>query len=133
MRNVCTYFMHVMIILDKMLYKNNRKNIIVHRIRLCDNIFTQGTGLMFKSKRSVNDTAWIFSFGKPRIIAITMMFVFFPIDLIFLDDKKNVVEIKEKIAPWTFYTPKKVASYCIELKAGTTRSKNIRPGDKMIF
>jgi uncharacterized membrane protein (UPF0127 family) len=118
-----------------MLYKNTRdkKNIIVHNLKVCDNIFNQGTGLMFRTRNAVNDKAWIFTFSKPRIIAITMMFVFFPIDLIFLDDKKKVIEVKEKIAPWAFYTPKNKATYCIELKAGIVQSKKIRLNDKMIF
>jgi len=116
-----------------MLYKNDRKKIIAKNIRPCTNIFSQGFGLMFRPETSVRDTAWVFIFDKPRIIAITMAFVSFPIDLLFLDANKIVVEIKERISPWSFYTPKNKALYCIELKAGTVKSKHIKLNDKMIF
>ena len=116
-----------------MLYQNYRKNIIAKNLKLCTNIFTQGFGLMFRSEASVRDTAWVFIFDKPRIIAITMAFVSFPIDLLFLDDDKTVVEIKEQITPWSFYTPKSKALYCIELRAGTVKLKHIKLNDKMIF
>jgi uncharacterized membrane protein (UPF0127 family) len=118
-----------------MLYKNSvsKKNLLVSKIKLCDNIWSQGTGLMFKSEKAISDTAWIFVFDKPRIIAITMMFVSFPIDLIFLDAEKHVVELKENIRPWAFYTPKNKAVSCVELLAGTIRSNNIKLNDKLII
>ena len=55
------------------------------------------------------------------------LFVFYPIDIIFLDDKKKVIEIKRNIKPFTLkITPKKPAKYVLEAKSGNT--KNIKIG-----
>lgn len=116
-----------------MLCNNSRKNIVSRNIVICDDIFSQGTGLMFRSRDSVMDKAWVFVFDSPRKISITMMFVFFPLDLLFLDLSRRVIDIKRDIKPWSFYTCSKKAAYCIELDAGTIRSRKIKIGDKMLF
>jgi len=71
---------------------------------------------MFHKK--ITDTAYVFIFNKPRRIDLHMFFVFYPIDVLFLDEKKKIVEIKENFRPFTFYYPNKKASYVIELPAG---------------
>lgn len=55
-----------------------------------------------------------------------MFFVFYPIDVIFLDSEMKIVEIKENFKPFTIYKPKKKARYVIELPKGTiARTKTI--------
>jgi len=47
-----------------------------------------------------------------------MLFVFFPIDVIFLNSKKKVVD-KTTLNPWQLnYTPKIPSKYVIELPKG---------------
>jgi uncharacterized membrane protein (UPF0127 family) len=62
-----------------------------------------------------------------------MFFVFFPIDLIFLDGEMKVIEIKENFFPFTLYYSKNKASYVIELPAGTIKSTMTEPGDRLEF
>jgi len=53
--------------------------------------------------------------------SIHMMFMRFPIDAVFLDKNKRVVDIAT-LRPWAFnYTPKKAAKYVVEMRAGTAR------------
>jgi len=114
----------------KMLRYNGK--VIASKIVSCENILQKGTGLMFRSKGSVENTAWLFRFKRPRRIGVTMIFVFFPIDIVFLDSKNRVVELKENLKPFQNYTSKaKICSF-IELKEGTIRRYSITEG-KMAF
>lgn len=51
-----------------------------------------------------------------------MMFVFFPIDILYLDSEKKVVEIKENVKPFTpLIVPSQAAKYILELPSSTIR------------
>jgi len=60
-----------------------------------------------------------------------MLFVFYPIDVLFLDKNKIVVEIKENFMPFAFYTPKNKAQYVTELPKGTIKKSKTEIGDKI--
>ena len=47
--------------------------------------------------------------------SIHMFFVFFPINLIFVDEYKKIVEIKKNLKPFQIYNPKYSCRYIIEL------------------
>lgn len=52
--------------------------------------------------------------------SIHMLFMRFPIDVLFLNSQKQVVDSVENLPPWTLnYTPKKDAAFIVELPAGT--------------
>ncbi len=108
------------------------KKVICNNIVYCNNIFSKGFGLMFRTEKSVDDTAWIFPFRNPRKISLTMLFVFFPIDAIFLDGDKRILEMTS-LKPWSFYNPRKEANYCLELKYGSIIKKRLKIGDKLDF
>ncbi|MDD4049895.1 MAG: DUF192 domain-containing protein [Candidatus ainarchaeum sp.] len=80
----------------------------------------QGLGLMFFPRRKF-DFGLIFKREYESIVgsSIHMLFVFYPINVIFLDSNKKVVDIKKKLKPFTFYSPKKKAKYIIELPIET--------------
>jgi len=112
------------------LMKGNRT--ICNKMVYCNDILSKGLGLMLRTEQSVDDTAWIFSFKNPRKISLTMAFVFFSIDVIFLNEKKEVVEMTS-LNSWESYFPKERANYCIELKRGTIAAVDLRLGDKLSF
>lgn len=62
-----------------------------------------------------------------------MFFVFHPIDVLFLNKNKIVVEIKENFKPFSFYTPKNKAMYVIELGKDAIKSSKTEIGDKIEF
>lgn len=110
-----------------------QKKIIASKIVYCDNILRQGTGLMFRTKKSVNHTAWIFRFKRPRKVSITMFFVFFPIDIVFLNEHKRIVEVKENIRPFQNYAcSSKIVSF-IELESGTIKKYSLKNGNILKF
>lgn len=56
---------------------------------------------------------------------IHMLFVFFPIDVVWLDKNKKVVDKRENVKPFTpWITPGKAAKYVIELPRNTARHIN---------
>ncbi len=112
------------------LMKDNRT--ICNKLVYCNDIFSKGTGLMFRTRQSVEDTAWIFSFRNPRKISLTMAFVLFPIDAIFLNEKKEIVELTS-LNPWESYFPSEKANYCIELKKGTIAAAGLKLRDRLLF
>lgn len=112
--------------------KNASKNTILsNQSRSLTSALSKGLGLMFRSKP--NDTGWIFEFAKERIISLHMFFVFFPIDVLWLDKNKKVVELKKNFRPFTFYTPSKKARYVLEFSAGTIQNSETCLGDKIEF
>ncbi|MEK6876377.1 MAG: DUF192 domain-containing protein [Nanoarchaeota archaeon] len=106
-----------------------KKRIIAENAKLCRNIFSKSLGLMFALKPK----PLIFIFKKEKIITLHMLFVFYPIDVLFLDKNKVVVEIKENLMPFSFYTPKNKAQYILELPQGAIKKTKTKIGDKIEF
>ena len=102
------------------------KKVIISKHRLCTSFFGKAFGLMFTS---VPDYGLIFVFSKEQRVALTMWFVSYPIDVLWLDSARRVVEIKKNFRPWKNYTPRKKAMYVIELPCG--RIDAIKAGDRI--
>ncbi|MBI2650682.1 DUF192 domain-containing protein [Candidatus Woesearchaeota archaeon] len=114
-----------------MFVRNTTKNrIIDENFKLCDGIFSKFIGLMFSAKQS---NALIFKFSKEKIIALHMLFVFYPIDVLFLDKNKIVIDIKENFRPFTFYKSRKKAMYAVEMVNGVVKRTKTGIGDKISF
>lgn len=75
----------------------------------------------------------IFPFNKEKIIPLHMWFVFYPIDVIYLDKNKKIVEIKENFKPFSYFSPKNKAKYVIELKNGKVSKTSSKKGDYIEF
>jgi len=114
-----------------MLYNVTKNQEIIGNVRIADNFFTQTKGLMFERKKNFNYALIFPLFLRSRTGAgLHMFFVFFSIDVLFLDEKKRVVEIAKRIRPFTpLYVPKKPSKYFIELPEG--KSANIELGDEI--
>ena len=106
-----------------------KKRIIADNAAICKNIIAKSLGLMFALKPKT----LIFIFKKEKIIPLHMLFVFYPIDVLFLDKNKIVVEIKEALMPFSFYTPKNKAQYIIELPKGSVKKTKTKVGDRIGF
>ncbi len=95
----------------------------------CESFFSKAKGLMFSKK--LKDSCLLFIFDKERKISLHMFFVFFPIDVIFLNEKKEIVDIKRNFMPFTLYTSKKPAKYVLEMPVNSI--KKINKGKKVNF
>jgi len=104
--------------------KNKTKNtVICKNKKILISPFSKTIGLMFSKK--IIDIGYIFVFNKPRRIDLHMFFVFFPIDILFLDKHKKVIELKERFKPFSMYYSKNKAKYVIELPADTIKTSEI--------
>ncbi len=115
-----------------MLRDFTHKKILCKNVRLLSNMFSQGTGLMFRSSSSVYDTAWIFVFPKPRRDAITMWFVFFSIDVILLDSEKKIISFKT-LHPWQTCVLPMPVRFIVEVEEGFVRKNRLKIGQKLSF
>ncbi|MBN2142197.1 DUF192 domain-containing protein [Candidatus Woesearchaeota archaeon] len=98
-----------------MIHNKTKGFTIIANQKIARNILRKGLGLMFRSRP---DYCLIFPFKNSKKVALTMWFVFFPVDVLFLDEHKKVVDIKKDFRPFTHYTPKNKASFILEFPAG---------------
>jgi len=112
-----------------MIKNTTRKTILAEEYKICKNIFSKSLGLMLSTKPKT----LIFIFKKEKINPLHMLFVFFPIDVLFLDKNKKVAEIKENFQPFTFHTPSKKSKYIIELPKDSVKNSKTEINDKIIF
>ena len=116
-----------------MLKDITKNKIIISKTKYANTFLLQLRGLMFFSKKRF-DFALIFFRESESIInsSLHMLFVFFKINVIFLDSKKKVVDIKKNFFPFSFYSPKKPSKYIIELPTKTDISF-VKKGDILSF
>ena len=88
-------------------------------------------GLRFK--KSPKNMALVFYFANPQKVLMDMWFVFYPIDVVFLDSNKMVVELKKGFKPFSFYHSKTNSNYIIEFEQGMIKAHNISVGDVLDF
>jgi uncharacterized protein len=84
-------------------------------------------GLMLRRQLKKGDTLTL-ELPKRRV-EIHTFFVFFPIDIFFLDENFKVIE-KATMETWKVYYPKKPAKYLLEANKGELK---IALGDKLDF
>lgn len=114
-----------------MLVKNlTKKKVIADDARLCDDNFSKFMGLMMSKNQN---KSLIFKFSKEKIISLHMFFVFYCIDVLFLDKNKIVVDKKENFNPFTLYISKKKSMYAVELPDGIIKKTKTKIGDEIEF
>ncbi|MDO8537534.1 MAG: DUF192 domain-containing protein [archaeon] len=116
-----------------MLKNNSTNQKIIEQTKIASNFFSRFKGLMFETK---HDYALIFVLEKESIIgaSIHMMFVFSPIDIVYLNSKKQIIDLAENIQPWILnYSPKKAAKYFIELPNGLIKKNNLKLGQEIVW
>ena len=81
--------------------------------------------------------AMLFVFDENDKHGIWMKDMLFPIDIVWLDEKRKVIYMVKHAEPssypYTTYKPTKPARYVIEFPADTIERKDIIIGDKAIF
>ena len=107
-----------------MIQNKSNNEILAKEHKLCNNLFSQAKGLMFSKQKSL-----VFEFSNEKIVSLHMFFVFYSIDVVFLDENLKVVEIKENFKPFSFYIPKNKAKYVLELNSGSVASTKTKLGD----
>ena len=94
-------------------------------------------GLMFRPSLDP-DRGMLFVFDQPDFHAIWMKNCKFPIDIVWLDEDRRVVDVAEnvppcKAEPCPLYQPMRRASYVVELNAGQARREKVARGGVVDF
>ena len=110
----------------------SKKKILAEETVFCRSILSKAKGLMFSKK--IKDKGLVFTFNKEDKYSLHMLFVFFPIDVLWLDREKEVVWIKKDFIPFSLVTkPKEKAMFIIELPEDTINRTGTSIGDKISF
>jgi len=91
-------------------------------MKVYNNLFSKALGLRFSSKRNI-----AFVFDKEQKVVLDMWFVFFPIDVLFLDKDKRIIEIKKDFKPFSMYRSNNKVKYVVEL----VDKKDYKIGEKI--
>ena len=88
-------------------------------------------GLMFSKQLQEHESVIIDVKKESRLGAsVHMFFVFFPIDVVWLNNEMKVVDIAHRLLPFTpFRMPKRPARFILELPSKSAQEKNIKIGD----
>ncbi len=109
---------------------NRTKSTVLGECEIADTFFSRLRGTMFKKELKRGLILKLPSTRSRSGSAIHMFFVRFPLDIIFADSDKKVVDVIS-IDPWKTYTPKKPAKYVIEMEKGTIESSGTEIGDEL--
>lgn len=104
-------------------------------VEIADNILRQMKGLSFR-KGIADNTGMLFDFGRDTYPGMTMMSMFFPLDMIWIDSNSRVVHIKKNAKPyafWKIHVPKERARFVLEVKEGFAERNGIKIGNKVKF
>lgn len=99
-----------------MILDKTKNLIIAKKVKVCNSFLSRLKGLMFTRKLE-DDEALILVSKEESLIrsAIHTLFVFYPINVLWLDKDFNVVDKRLNIRPFTMsIIPKKAAKYIIE-------------------
>ncbi|MDP1695075.1 MAG: DUF192 domain-containing protein [Candidatus Woesearchaeota archaeon] len=101
------------------------------KAKVYQNILLLAKGLRFSSPLK-NKQGLLLASPKEDLGAIDMHFVFFPIDVVWLDKNKKIIHIARKVQPFTPYVaPPKKAQYILECQANSTNHLKVK--DKLSF
>lgn len=106
-----------------MIFDQTTKKIISRNEKYCRSLFSQTLGLMFSPRKNL-----IMEFSQEQKISMHNFFVFYPLEILILDRKMKVVEIKSEFLPFTFYHPKNKGKFVLELGEEESKGK-VKVGD----
>lgn len=93
------------------------------------------TGLMYRQQLA-EDSGMLFVFEERHPIRVWMKNTLLPLDILFLDQNAQVIDLVENLQPChqvncPVYTSRQAASFMLELNAGYVRSHQLQIGDSL--
>lgn len=110
------------------------------KAQVADTASVRKKGLSERDSLPIN-SGMLFVFDKSGKWGIWMKGMKFPIDIIWIDDGKKIVDIAEDAVPepgkkdsaLTVYRPRADSKYVLEINAGLSNLNNLRVGDTVNF
>jgi uncharacterized protein len=100
--------------------------VIASKVRLANTFLTRLRGLMFRLRLAPGSGLWL----RP-CQGIHTFWMFFPIDVIFLDRELRIVRLVEKLRPFRLTRPHFAAHSVLELEAGTISKCGLKVGERL--
>ena len=122
---------------------SKKEKIVLHfqnysfRVEVAQNSWQRARGLMFKKQMKENE-GMLFVFSKPGLYNFWMKNVKFPLDLIWIDSEKKIVDLKLEQEPCLgdicpAIKPRAKAQYVLELKGGMATKAGMSLGSLLQF
>jgi len=110
----------------------HKKKLLARKVKVCGTIFSRTLGLMFHAKLNSGEAILLVA-NQESIVqtSIHTFFVFFPIDVLWINEKKEIVDKKTVFPFHSLVSPKNPAKYVLELNKRTTTDISI--GDSLDF
>lgn len=118
--------------MNYVLLVNKTKGTKLGNAKIAHSFFSRFKGLMLKKDLDYGLILTLPDGRSRQGSAIHMFFMRIPLDIIFLDSRRTVVDLVS-IEPWKTYTPKKPAKYIIEMKEGSISASKTEIGDHVDF
>lgn len=103
---------------------------------IADTASKRAQGLMFRKSLSDNQ-GMLFVFEQEEQYSFWMKNMQIPLDIIWIDKDKRIVDIKANVPPCKEscqgLTPREKAQYVLEVNAGFVEENKVRVGDKVDF
>lgn len=96
---------------------------------------TRNKGLMYRKKPLPKNVGALFVFDAPTNVSFWMKNTFIPLDILFLNSDKKVIELYKNTTPLNIkkrYSAKNT-NYAIELNAYTIEQLKVNKGDTIVF
>ena len=93
-----------------MIINKTKGTTISQKEMICRTVFSQARGLMFRKKQNL-----LMAFPNERKISLHMFFVFYPIDVLIVDERRKIVEIKKNLRPFMVWNSLQKGKYVVEL------------------
>lgn len=101
---------------------------LADRCRVADSFTSRGIGLLLSQPLASGEGLLI-----TRTSSITMAFMRFAIDAVFVDRAGRVVKVAERLRPWTLASGARRAAEVIELPAGAVARSGTQVGDDVSY
>lgn len=121
------------------IFNKTRKTVLAENAEIAKGFWKKTIGLMFRNNME-NSQGFMMEFEQEDFYGIWMFCMRFPIDLVFIDPEKRVVDFFENVKPfginpktWKVYKPGKPAKWVLELKSGRIKETRTSLGDKLYW
>ena len=117
------------------IYKSTNDSLITSfDIELAEDDYETQTGLMYRGSMSMNQ-AMLFIFSDEKIRSFYMKNTLIPLDIIYLNALKQVINIKKNAIPLDEQSIPSIApaQYVLEINGGLSDLLNIEKGDRISF
>jgi len=105
-----------------------RGSVLASDCRVADSFLSRGLGLIPRSSLREGEGLRI-----TKTSSITMWFMRFAIDAVFVDRAGRVVRVADRLAPWRTAVFARGAAEVVELPAGTAAETRTQAGDEIVF